>query len=142
MSTAKVPCTVCGVEIQTWTAQRTGGMSMPCSMSNRTVPEDFQRVQKRWSRNIKARRWSRRTRFAERYEAGDRERVWDELHKRDLRRSTSKEVFDDIVECVRLTMRRVRSNIEDLALGLTELGYEFACPECVHVPLTPADLLA
>ena len=115
---------------------------MPCSMGNRPEPEDFPKVRRRWSRKIKAQGKGRRTRFLERYEAGDREGVWDELHTLDLRRSTSMQVFDEAEACVRLTMKRVRSNIEHLARALAGPGYEFRSPEHVHVQPTPADLAA
>jgi len=104
------------------------------------VPEDFKEVRRRWSRSIVAARGWRHPRFAERYEAGNREAVWRDLHKRDLRKRTSQEVFDDAVACVRLTMRRVRANIELLADGLAERGYAFCTPTQVHIPPSPSDL--
>src|SRR5690242_8536974 len=106
MSNAKVPCRVCGVAIQTWTAARTGGLCMPCSEGGRPVPEDFEQVRRRWGRKVVPGAARRPTRFAERYEAGERGAVWNELHRLDLRRRTSQEAFDDAVVCVRLTMRR------------------------------------
>jgi hypothetical protein len=140
MSSAKVLCKRCGVDIQTWTAARTGGLCMPCNEGYRLVPEDFQEVRRRWSRSIVASRDGRPRRFAERYDAGHREAVWKELHKLDLRKPTSQDVFDDAVTCVRLTMRRVRANVEILTEGLAAQGYAFLKPAEAHIPPTPSDL--
>gem|GEM_PF-6944479 len=75
MSSARVPCKVCGVEIQTGTAARLGGLCMPCNMGNRSVPKDFEQVRRRWDRQVVAHAVGRPTRFAERYGAGEREVV-------------------------------------------------------------------
>jgi hypothetical protein len=112
----------------------------PCSEGRKTVPEDFQEVRRRWSREIVAGGAQGRSRFADRYEGGARTAVWDELHRLDLRRPTPEEVLAEIVACVRLTMRRVRANFECLVDGLPGLGYEFWCPEDAHVPPSPDDL--
>jgi hypothetical protein len=151
MSNAKAPCKDCGVGIDPSLGVETGGLCSPC-WENREYENFRKKVRPLWGRAIvprhSGRRWGRaifaprssdRPHLAERYQAGDREWAWTELHELDLRQPTSQDVFDDAVECVRLTMRRVRTNVEILVAGLTALGYEFERTPA-HVPPTPADL--
>lgn len=140
MPSDKVACQVCGVVIQAWTAARTGGLCMPCSQGGRPVPEDFDRVRRKWSRKVVPGVARRPTRYAERYQAGDRSAVWSDLHRLDLRRQTTQDVFEDAAACVRLAMRRVRANVEWIVRSLPELGYTFAAPDEAHRPPTPEDL--
>jgi len=112
---------------------------MPCKKGTRGAPEDFDIVRQRWRRRIVPDSKTASAQFAERYAAGDMEAVWREIHGLDLREPVSEHIFKDIVECVRMTMRRVRSNIELLIPALSKLGYEFCDPEQIHVPPTDTD---
>jgi hypothetical protein len=71
--------------------------------------------------------------YLDRYAAGEREQVWDDLialgHQ--VRHAT---YFADAYAVARETMRRVRGNVEIVAERLSSLGYEFARPESVFVP--------
>lgn len=62
--------------------------------------------------------------YLERYLAGERERVWDELTA--LGAAVREEpVYADALAVVRETMRRVRTNIETLIPRLRQAGYTF-----------------
>jgi hypothetical protein len=73
------------------------------------------------------------TDYANRYESADYEGVWNELHHLDLRKPITTAIYDDVVECVRATMRRVRANVEYLVHALTNIGYAFHHPDHSHV---------
>lgn len=139
MPTDKVSCKQCGDAILPTTAAKTEGFCMPCKNGARTVLEDFDVVRQKWRRCIVSVTDSA-SNFTERYLAGDMEAVWSEMHRLDLREPTAEETLNDVTECVRLAMRRIRSNIECLIRALDELGYKFWFPNRVHVPPSSTDL--
>lgn len=74
--------------------------------------------------------------YFERYAAGEREAVWDELiglgeHVR------NGPLFDDALAVARETVRRARHNVELLHGRLLALGYRFADPDAAFAPAGP-----
>jgi hypothetical protein len=128
----KLRCVVCGAEIMPATAAKNGGRCMPCAKGTRRVPEDFGLVRQKWARVIVPGAPNALTRFAARYAVGEERAVWDELYRLDPRCPTPQAVWDDAVECVRLAMRRVRSNVETLVKSLHGLGHQFWYPADAH----------
>jgi hypothetical protein len=79
--------------------------------------------------------------YLERYRAGDRERVWDELQGLgDQIKEPRKREEVWAVACE--TMRRARINVERIYSRLKEQGYEFEHPEWAWNPATPSDAKA
>ena len=72
-------------------------------------------------------------RWLERYLAGDRVRVWAEIGSSGdgVRREPD---WADAVSVARETMRRARSNVDQLIRLLPEAGYEFEMPQEAHLP--------
>jgi hypothetical protein len=75
----------------------------------------------------------------DRYRAGEREQVWQELVELGDK-VRAEELLPDAMAVVRETMRRCRENIEHLASRLRTLGYEFKYPAEVFVEPPPNTL--
>jgi hypothetical protein len=74
--------------------------------------------------------------YLDRYLAGDREAVWDELIALGDRVQQAPLLFDAQSVC-REVVRRARNNIELLFNRLLKLGYQFADPNSAFVPARP-----
>jgi hypothetical protein len=78
--------------------------------------------------------------FSARYEAGDHHAVWGELIA--AGDSVRGELQSEALEVVRLTMTRVRRNVERLVAELTSHGFQFGLyPDGEVVPAYPGPLL-
>lgn len=65
----------------------------------------------------------------ERYDAGERGAVWDELHRLGPLGATLPDVRRDAEAVARRTMERAASNVVELHRRLVALGFRFALPE-------------
>lgn len=74
--------------------------------------------------------------YLERYLAGDREAVWDELIGLG-EQVRSRPLLDAAGAVARETVRRAKHNIELIHRRLLALGYEFADPQAAFVPAGP-----
>jgi hypothetical protein len=72
--------------------------------------------------------------YLERYDAGQRREVWDELHALGSLDGAPAELRRDVADVANRTMDRAARNVATLYGRLTALGYVFDLPEHARVP--------
>jgi hypothetical protein len=75
------------------------------------------------------------TPYLERYDAGERLAVWQELHALGSLRQHSQDVCDDVAAVAERTIERAAENLRTILSRLSGLGYRFDLPEYSLAPI-------
>jgi hypothetical protein len=75
------------------------------------------------------------TTYLQRYDAGERLAVWQELHAFGPLRHHSQDVRDDVAAVAERTIGRAAENLRTILDRLSDLGYRFDPPEYLLVPV-------
>ena len=138
--TNKVQCKRCTNLITAVTAWRTLGFCMQCICAEDVpFPPNIEQARERFSRILLPGADAPATSFFARYEAGERETVWQEIHELGAGVGQGS-IWDDVCKTVHLTMQRVRANVETIVEDLRSINYQFDQPEQAHQPPTEQSL--